>query len=202
MKTPKALYHRHRFPDTVINCAVRWYFRSQLSLRDIEELLLERGVVVSYETIRRWCDKFGKQFVQRVRQARPVPGTTWHLDEVFVQIGGEEFFVLLPQTDIEEGSAIAERVRKRTAESAPHGLPGYIVSIGIACLGLESPDTAGLRDAADKALTARKGKERTVLSPRRPRFMSRRSQGSVNAQLVQARSANGKAMKHQSEQAE
>ncbi|MFC7518092.1 IS6 family transposase, partial [Herbaspirillum sp. GCM10030257] len=56
MKIPKARYYRHRFPGAVISCAVRWYFRFQLSLRDIEELLLERGVIVSYETIRRWCD--------------------------------------------------------------------------------------------------------------------------------------------------
>ena len=93
MKTPKALYHRHRFPGAVISCAVRWYFRFQLSLRDIEELLLERGVVVSYETIRRWCDKFGKQFAHRVKQVRPAPGTTWHLDEVFVKIDGEPYLL-------------------------------------------------------------------------------------------------------------
>ncbi|MBF3448047.1 IS6 family transposase, partial [Burkholderia pseudomallei] len=54
---PKALYHGHRFPAAIISQAVRWYFRFQLSLRDIEELLFERGVIVSYETIRRWCDK-------------------------------------------------------------------------------------------------------------------------------------------------
>jgi putative transposase len=62
MKKSKSLYHGHRFPGAVISCAVRWYFRFQLSLRDIEELLFERGVIVSYETIRRWCDKFGKGF--------------------------------------------------------------------------------------------------------------------------------------------
>jgi len=55
----KFLYHGHRFPAVVISCAVRWYFRFSLSLRDVEELLLERGVVVTYETIRCWCDKFG-----------------------------------------------------------------------------------------------------------------------------------------------
>ncbi len=59
MKNSKPLYHRHRFPGVVISCAVRWYFRFQLSLRDIEELLFERGVTVSYETIRRWGEKFG-----------------------------------------------------------------------------------------------------------------------------------------------
>jgi putative transposase len=85
MKNAKSLYHGHRFPAAVISCAVRWYFRFQLSLRDIEELLFERGVIVSYETIRRWCDKFGAGFAHRVKAARRKPGTTWHLDEVFVR---------------------------------------------------------------------------------------------------------------------
>ncbi|MGF6439716.1 transposase-like protein [Paraburkholderia youngii] len=56
MKKRKSLCHGHRFPAAIISLAVRWYFRFQLGLRDIEELLFERGVVVSYETIRRWCD--------------------------------------------------------------------------------------------------------------------------------------------------
>ncbi|MFM0268553.1 IS6 family transposase, partial [Paraburkholderia sediminicola] len=56
MKKAKSLYHGHRFPATVIIHAVRWYFRFQLSLRDIEELLFERGVTVTYETVRCWCD--------------------------------------------------------------------------------------------------------------------------------------------------
>lgn len=55
---PKSFYHDHRIPAPVISCAVLPYFRFQLSLRDIEELLFERGVIVSYETVRRWCDKF------------------------------------------------------------------------------------------------------------------------------------------------
>jgi hypothetical protein len=56
MKKTKSLYHGHRFPAVVISCAVRSYFRFSLSLRDVEELLLERGVVVTYETIRCWCE--------------------------------------------------------------------------------------------------------------------------------------------------
>jgi putative transposase len=60
MNKPKSLYHGYRFPGAVIACAVRWYFRFQLSVHDIEELLFERGVVVSYETVLRWCDKFGE----------------------------------------------------------------------------------------------------------------------------------------------
>lgn len=75
METPKPVYHRHRFPGTVISYAVRLYFRFQLSLRDIEELLFERGVVLTYETIRRWCAKFGPRLAQCVRQARPRPDT-------------------------------------------------------------------------------------------------------------------------------
>ncbi|SOE61680.1 hypothetical protein SAMN05414139_01957 [Burkholderia sp. D7] len=73
MKNAKSLYHGHRFPAAVISHAVRCYFRFQLSLRDIEDLLFERGVIVSYETIRRWCDKFGAGFARRVKAARCQP---------------------------------------------------------------------------------------------------------------------------------
>ena len=93
MENPKSLYHGHRFPAAVISCAVRWYFRFPLSLSDIEELLFERGVIVSYETVRRWCDKFGAGFAHRVKAARRRPGTTWHLDEVFVTLRGEPYLL-------------------------------------------------------------------------------------------------------------
>ena len=86
MKNAKSLYRGHRFPAVVISCTVRWYFRFQLSPRDIEELLFERGVIVSYETIRRRCDKFGAGFAHRIKTARCKPGSTWHLDEVFVTL--------------------------------------------------------------------------------------------------------------------
>ncbi|MCA7995281.1 IS6 family transposase [Burkholderia cepacia] len=90
---PKALYHGHRFPAAVISQAVRWYFRFQLSLRDIEELLFEHGVIVSYEASRRWCDKFGAAFAKRVKVARRKPGHTWHLDEMFVNLRGEPWLL-------------------------------------------------------------------------------------------------------------
>jgi putative transposase len=93
MKNAKSLYRGHRFPAAVISCAVRWHFRFQLSLRDIEELLFERAVIVSYETIRRWCDKFGACFAHRAKAARRKPGTTWHLDEVFVTLRGEPYLL-------------------------------------------------------------------------------------------------------------
>ncbi|WP_323123696.1 IS6 family transposase [Burkholderia alba] len=91
MKKSKSLYHGHRFPASVISHAVRWYFRFQLSLRDIEELLFERGVIVSYESIRRWCDKFGGSFAHRVKVARRKLGSTWHLDEMFVTLRSEPY---------------------------------------------------------------------------------------------------------------
>jgi putative transposase len=65
------------------------YFRFPLSFREVEELMLARGVLVSYETIRRWCAKFGQAYANGLRRRRPRPGDKWHLDEVFVKINGE-----------------------------------------------------------------------------------------------------------------
>ncbi|MEM5461483.1 IS6 family transposase [Paraburkholderia phytofirmans] len=91
MKKTTSPYHGFRFPSAVISCAVRWYYRFNLSLRDIEELLLERGVVVSYESVRNWCDRFGAMFACRAKAVRPRSGATWHIDEVFVKLRGEPY---------------------------------------------------------------------------------------------------------------
>ncbi|MFI9366949.1 IS6 family transposase [Kitasatospora sp. NPDC053057] len=82
-------YRGHRYPAEVISHCVWLYFRFPLSFREVEELMLERGVVVSYETIRRWCLKFGQSYANSLRRRRPRPGDKWHLDEVFVKINGE-----------------------------------------------------------------------------------------------------------------
>ena len=116
MKKSKSLYHGHRFPAGVISCAVRWYFRFQLSLRDIEEVLFERGVVVTYETIRCWCDKFGKEFAQRVKAIRCKPGSTWHLDEMFITLRGEPHW--LWRADDEHGAELDILVQKRQDKAA------------------------------------------------------------------------------------
>ena len=116
MKKTKSLYHGHRFPAVVISCAVRWYFRFQLSLRDIEELLFERGVVVSYETVRRWCDKFGTGFAYRAKAVRRKPGSTWHLDELFVRLRGEPY-VLWRAVD-EHGAELDVLLQKRLETAA------------------------------------------------------------------------------------
>lgn len=70
-------YKNHRFPVEIISHAVWLYFRFCLSFRDVEELLLERGIVVTYEAIRKWCRKFGQQYANQLRRRRPRPGDKW-----------------------------------------------------------------------------------------------------------------------------
>ncbi len=81
-------YKGHRYPVEVISPCVWLYFRFPLSFREVEELMLERGVVVSYETVRRWCAKFGQAYANALRRRQPPPGDKWHLDEVFIKING------------------------------------------------------------------------------------------------------------------
>ncbi len=86
-------YKRHRFPSAIIGHAVWRYFRFALSDRDVEELLAERGVVVTDETARQRCRKFGQLYANAPRRHRPRPGDKWHLDEVFVQINGVQHYL-------------------------------------------------------------------------------------------------------------
>ena len=93
MKPPPDPHYRHRFPAEIITHAVWLYHVFSLSLRDVELLLAERGIVVSYETVRRWCKKFGEGFAKRLRRRRPRPGDKWYLDEVFIRIGGVQHYL-------------------------------------------------------------------------------------------------------------
>tara|TARA_R110001606_G_scaffold392327_1_gene561164 strand:- start:4060 stop:4539 length:480 start_codon:yes stop_codon:yes gene_type:complete len=86
-------YRRHRFPPINIQHAVWLYFRFSLSYRDVEDLLAERGIDVSYETIRRWAKKFGRKYAQQLRLLRPKPSSKWHIDEMFLKIGGKQFYL-------------------------------------------------------------------------------------------------------------
>src|SRR3954447_18491324 len=86
-------YKRHRFPPAIIGHAVWLCFRFALSYCDVEELLAERGVLVTYETVRQWCQKFGQTYANEFRRRRPRPGDKWHLDEVFVQINGVQHYL-------------------------------------------------------------------------------------------------------------
>ncbi len=86
-------YKRHRFPPEIIAHAVWLYFRFALSYRDVEELLAERGVVLTYETVRQWCRKFGQAYANDLGRRRPQPGDKWHLDEVFIRINGATHYL-------------------------------------------------------------------------------------------------------------
>src|SRR5579863_8505043 len=93
MTPPPDPHYRHRFPAEIISHAVWLYHVFSLSLRYVELLLAERGVVVSYETVRRWCKKFGQTFANRMRRRRPRPGDKWYLDEVFIRIQGVQHYL-------------------------------------------------------------------------------------------------------------
>ena len=84
----KISYSGYRFPPDVIQRAIWLYVRFSLSFRDVEDLLAERGIAVSYETVRRWVNYFGPMISADLRNRRPKPHTTWHLDEVYLKIAG------------------------------------------------------------------------------------------------------------------
>src|SRR6266571_9248581 len=86
-------YAGYRFPPEIVQHAVWLYLRFTLSFRDVEELLAERGIDVSHETVRRWVATFGPMIARRLRAMRPKPHTTWHLDEMFVSIGGKRMYL-------------------------------------------------------------------------------------------------------------
>ena len=86
-------YTRHQFPAEIIRHAVWLYLRFTLSYRDVEELLGERGIETSYETIRRWVLKFGPAFARNLRRLRPRPTGKWHLDEMVVSIQGKRMYL-------------------------------------------------------------------------------------------------------------
>ena len=93
MRSQPASYHGYRFPPDIISHAVWLYHRFCLSFRDAEDLLAQRGVTVTYETIRPWCQRFGPVYARQLRRRRGRMGDTWHLDEVFVTIQGRRQYL-------------------------------------------------------------------------------------------------------------
>ena len=87
------IYKRHRFPPAIISYAVWLYFRFNLSHRDIEDLLAQRGIIVSYESIRLWCIKFGRRYARRLKRRHQGYGDTFYIDEVFVKINGKQLYL-------------------------------------------------------------------------------------------------------------
>jgi putative transposase len=110
MTQPK-LYKRHRFPPEIIQYAVWLYHRFSLSHRDIEDLLAQRGIEVSYEAIRLWCNKVGPQFARRLRRKLGGYGDTFYIDEVFVKIHGQRHY--LWRAVDQDGEVVDVFLRKR-----------------------------------------------------------------------------------------
>lgn len=114
MKT--SIYTPHRFHSDIIRRAVWMYFHFNFSFQDIEELINERGVDVSYETIRRWVEKFGATYAKRIKSRTEPPSPVWHLDEVYTKINGN--MVYLWRVVDDEGTVldvVVQRLRNTKA---------------------------------------------------------------------------------------
>jgi transposase-like protein len=109
-------YRRHRFHPDIIRQAVWLYFRFTMSYRDVEDLLAERGIDVSYETIRLWVLKFGQAYARRIRKRRDPAFGIWHIDEVFENIGGKQMYLWRAVDG--EGEVLDVLVQKRRNKRA------------------------------------------------------------------------------------
>src|SRR5271165_3760907 len=109
-------YSGYRFPPEIIQQAIWLYLRFTLSFRDVEDLLAERGIVVSYETVRRWVHHFGPKIAADLRKRRPKPHTIWHLDEVYLKIDGR--LVYLWRAVDAEGEVLDVLVQTRRNKQA------------------------------------------------------------------------------------
>src|SRR3954464_15343908 len=113
---PLLSYRRHRFPPPIIQHAIWLYLRFTLSYRDIEDLLAERGLEVSYETVRRWVLKFGPGIARNLRRLRPRSSPRWHLDEMVVKIAGTQMYLWRAVDD--EGEVLDVLVQRRRDKAA------------------------------------------------------------------------------------
>jgi transposase-like protein len=110
----KISYGGYRFPPEIIQQAIWLYVRFTLSFRDVEDLLAERGILVSYESVRRWVNHFGPMIAADLRKRRPKPHTIWHLDEVYLKIDGRMVY-LWRAVDAEGESSMCWSRRKGTS---------------------------------------------------------------------------------------
>lgn len=116
MTTKSISYQRHRFPSEIISHAVWLYHRFCLSFREVEELLAERGIIVTDESIRRWCLKFGPAYARRLKKRQGTLGDAWHLDEVVITIHGEHQY--LWRAVDQDGDTIDILVQRRRNKQA------------------------------------------------------------------------------------
>jgi putative transposase len=115
MKIPN-IYKRYRFPSDIIQYAVWLYYRFNLSHRDIEDLLAERGINVSYEAIRLWCNRFGRKYATRLKRKHRGYGDTFFIDEVFIKIDGKQHY--LWRAVDQDGEVVDVYLQKRRDSAA------------------------------------------------------------------------------------
>ena len=190
-------YKRHRFPPAIIAHAVWLYLRFSLSLRAVEELLLERGIEVSYETLRRWVVKFGPVIARGLRRRRPRPGAVWHLDEVQVSIRGRRLWLwravddqgvvleelLQPRRDKNAAKRLLRRLLKSTNRAPKRivtdKLRSYAAAKREVAPGLEHRAHKGLNNRAENSHLPFRSREKVMRGHRSPgglqRFVSMHS---------------------------
>lgn len=190
MRTTPISYKRHRFPPELIAHSVWLYVRFNLSLREVEEMLLKRGVNVSYETIRRWMVKFGPRIARNLRRRQARPGDIWHLDEVVVTISGRKFW--LWRAVDHDGVVLEEILQARRDKRAArrllralikrYGLPRRIVTDKLRSYGaakrevapeLEHRSHKGLNNRAENSHLPFRKRERCMQGFRSPGGLQR-----------------------------
>lgn len=192
MQPPSRIsYKRHRFPPEIIAHAVWLYVRFNLSLREVEEMLLERGVDVSYETIRRWTAKFGPQIARNLRRRQVLPGDVWHLDEVVVNIAGRSFWlwravdqhglvldeILQPRRNKGAAKRLLVRLMKRLGFVPKRIITDKLRSYGAArrevAPGIEHWSHKGLNNRAENSHLPFRKRERMMQGYRSPGALQR-----------------------------
>ncbi|MEJ5220041.1 IS6 family transposase [Cognatishimia sp. D5M38] len=197
MQTEEISYKRHRFPPQIIAHVVWLYVRFNLSLREVEEVMLERGVDVSHETIRRWMVKFGPLIAHNLRRRQPRPGDVWHLDEVVVKIAGRSFWlwravdqhgvvheeILQPRRDKRAAKRLLVKLMKRWGFVPQRIITDKLRSYGAAkrevAPGLDHWSHKGLNNRAENSHLPFRKRERAMQGFRSPgglqRFVSMQS---------------------------
>lgn len=191
MQTQDISYRRHRFPPQIIAHVVWLYARFNLSLREVEELMLERGVDASYETIRRWTVKFGPLIARTLRRRQPRPGDVWHLDEVVVKIAGRSFWlwravdqhgivleeILQPKRDKRSAKRLLVKLMKRWGfvpkRIITDKLRSYDVAKREVAPGLDHWSHKGLNNRAENSHLPFRKRERAMQGFRLPGALQR-----------------------------
>jgi putative transposase len=170
MNPPTVSYEKHRFPPQIIAHAVWLYFRFPLSLRLVEEMLLERGIIVSYETIRRWGRKFGPAYAKQLRRKKPSRKEVWHLDEVVISIGGRQHWlwraVAQTRRDTKAAKRLPVRLLKKQGIKPKRVITDKLRSYGAAkrevMPGVEHRSHKGLNNRAENSHLPLRKRERVM----------------------------------------